>query len=94
MKLWGIVRKKQKIVDDAVMEFPGGRPQSVEAWEEVLSVVCHKLHLSRPILLNKHFEQLTQFARTAFLPADFIETVTFDRFEIEIFPEKTQSPGK
>ena len=90
MKIWATVKKKQKITGDVVLEIPGERPETIAAWEEILTEVCHDLHLSRPIMLNKHLAQLVNFARTTFLPADFIETVTFDRFEIEIFPEKSQ----
>ena len=42
----------------------------------------------KPVLLKKHVRDLLQFRRTVFYPADFMESVEFDRFEIEIFPEK------
>ncbi len=88
MKLWALLRTKQKIVRDVVMEFPVERPEDVDGWQEIIGELCRALHESRPVILNKHAEQLSRFSRTAFLPQDFIESVAFDKMEVEIFPEK------
>jgi len=87
MKLWGILRTKQKIVQDVVQEFEGGRPTDAAGWTPVIGEICASLDLSRPVLLEKHVNELARFSRTIFLPGDFMESVPFDRFEIEIFPE-------
>ena len=42
-------------------------------------------------MLDKHVRELERFGRTAFLPNDFMESVSFDRFEIELFPEKKKN---
>ena len=88
MKLWALLRLKQKIVKDVVMEFPVERPEDADGWQEIVGELCRALHESRPIILNKHADQLIRFSRTSFLPQDFIESVSFDRMEVEIFPEK------
>lgn len=90
MKIWALLRTHQKIVQDVVLEFPGERPTEEEAWQNIIDELCHALHQSRPVILNKHFQQLASFARTTFLPADFMEPVAFDKLELEIFPEKTK----
>jgi hypothetical protein len=37
---------------------------------------------------EKHVTELQRFSRTVFSQADFMESIPFDRFELEIFPEK------
>lgn len=64
------------------------QPNVISEWEEILTELCKPLDLSRPVLITKHIRELLQFRRTVFYPTDFMESVDFDRFEIEIFPEK------
>ena len=54
----------------------------------VLHELCQALDLSRPVILEKHIRELGQFSHTIFRQSDFMEPILFDRFEIEIFPEK------
>ena len=87
MKIWAKVIQHHKIVNEAVREFPA-RPSDAQGWNAVLTDLAKPLDLARPVLLNKHVQELAKFNRTVFSPADFIESVSFDRFELEIFPEK------
>lgn len=88
MRIWAKVHKEHKIIDQVVREFASARPASVDAWAAVITQLVKPLDLACPVLLQKHVRELAQFSRTVFLPADFMESVSFDRFEIEIFPEK------
>lgn len=87
MKIWALLRKNQRIQQDIVLEFATPRPVEADAWQPVIDMLCQGLNLSRPVILSKHIKQLNAFARTTFSPADFIESVGFDTFEIELFPE-------
>ena len=44
---------------------------------------CRKLDISRPIWLDKHQREWDEFGLTRFLPDDFLESVDFQRMEIE-----------
>lgn len=90
MRVWATVRKRQRILADVVREFPTGpgRPGDLEGWTPVIGELAAALDLSRPVILEKHVNELLKFSRTVFRPADFMEPVEFERFEIEIFPEK------
>ncbi|NLI53468.1 MAG: hypothetical protein GX417_04005 [Clostridiales bacterium] len=90
MKIWAKVIKHHKIVAEAVRDFPA-RPSDAEGWNPVLTELAKPLDLASPVLLKKHVEELARFSRTVFSPADFIESVSFDRFELEIFPEKKKT---
>ncbi len=84
MRLWGIIRKKQKMIGQYTVALASADTSAVwEAMDEIL----HKLDLSRPVILSKHESEWENYGRTAFLPQDFIESVPFDRFEIELLTD-------
>lgn len=74
-------------MQEAVREFPA-RPLELEEWARLIADIAKPLDLACPVLLQKHVQELARFNRTWFTQADFIEQVLFDRFELEIFPEK------
>ena len=87
MKIWAKVLKQHKIILEAVREFPA-RPLDALGWGQVITELAKPLDLASPVQLNKHVNELSQFNRTWFTQADYIENIAYDRFEIEIIPEK------
>ncbi len=87
MKIWAKVLKHHKIMQEAVREFPA-RPLDAQEWGQLIAQIVKPLDLASPVLLSKHVQELHRFNRTWFTQADFIESISFDRFELEIFPEK------
>ena len=85
MKIWGKIRKDNRTVSDAVAVVHAKSALEVEDWSEPFSSLCHKLNLSRPVILKKHVRDLEQFSHTVFFPSDFMEPVDFDKLEIELF---------
>lgn len=94
MKIWAKVIKTHKIVREAVQEFASARPSDADGWQHIIVELCKPLDLACPVILQKHASELARFARTVFLPGDFIESVSFDRFELEIFPEKKKGASR
>jgi hypothetical protein len=90
MRIWAKTIQNQRIQSEVVREFSLARPSDIQGWMPVLHELCQALDLSRPVVLEKHVRELDQFSHTAFKPRDFMEPVLFDRFEIEIFPEKKE----
>lgn len=91
MRVWAKVYRQHKIMKDVVREFPTpARALDSEDWRSMLIELAKPLDLACPILLEKHINELRRFRRTVFVPTDFIESVAFDRFEVELFPEKKQ----
>lgn len=90
MKLWGIIRKNDKIQRQHAIEYEGLTRDTASDWDELISPLCQELDLSRPLILKKHLMEIDEFSRVVFLPSDFIEPVDFDKFEIEIFYPKKQ----
>ncbi len=50
---------------------------------DALSEACRKLDISRPLWLDKNQREWDDFGQTRFLPDAFMESVNFDRLEIE-----------
>lgn len=67
------------------------RPTEAEEWGGVLSELCKPLDLSRPVVLQKHANELERFGTTSFSERDFMESIDFDRLELEIYPEKKEN---
>ena len=91
MRIWAKIIQNQKIQSDVVREFALARPFDLADWIPILHELCQALDLARPVVLEKHIRELNQFSHTAFRPSDFMESVVFDRFEVEIFPEKKEA---
>lgn len=90
MRIWAKTIQHQKIKSDVVREFALARPSDLEGWMPVLHELCQALDLARPVVLENHVRELDQFSHTVFRASDFMEPIGFDRFEIEIFPEKKE----
>ncbi|MBO4297237.1 MAG: hypothetical protein J5998_00435, partial [Clostridia bacterium] len=61
------------------------------AWgdeRDALREACHDMDVPAPIWLNKNENEFEQFRRTAFTADSFVESVSFDRMEIEFLDDK------
>ena len=87
-RLWGKLIKKHRIWRDVVSETDG---DDAAATQEALSEVCYRLDIPRPIWLDKHTEEIERFGYTSFSQDHFIESINFDKFEIEFLREKHRS---
>jgi len=93
MKLWGVLKIRQKIVASHVAEVPDA-PMPDEAWlHEAIGEICSVLDIGRPVVLKKHADDFCKFSRVVFRKEDFMEKTHFDLFEIERIDEKRSSTG-
>lgn len=90
MRIWGKIIKDHKIMKDVVQEFALARPSDIYGWTPIISTLCTILDIERPVILEKHIHDLSVFSNTSFRKADFMDSISYDRFEIEIFPEKKE----
>lgn len=91
MRIWAKIICDQRIQNQTVREFNSLRSFSKEEIEDIVHTLCQELDLSRPVLLNKHFNEFLQFQRITFRAPDFMEPVSFDKFEIELLKEKKRN---
>ena len=48
-----------------------------------INEICHRLDIPSPVVLNYHINNFINFSSCRFKPTDFVESVNFDKFEIE-----------
>ena len=81
--IWVRLMKKNRIDKDLTA------PCSLETWQEALENACQKMDVPRPMILPRHERDWDQFSQVRFLPDHFVESVNFDRMEVEfIDPDK------
>ncbi len=87
-KIWGILRQKEKIALDTVVELADAD------LDEALDTLCHKLDIPRPVVLRKHREEFARFFRTRFTKGDFVESLPYTTFEVELLRMKKKDAEK
>lgn len=88
MRIWAKTTIRQTIVNQTVREFGSLRSFSYEELTAILHELCQDLDLARPVLLDKHVREFSRFQRLTFKAADFMDSIPFDTFEIEVLKEK------
>ena len=91
MRIWAKTTIEHKIQTEVVQEFALARPSDLLGWTPIIDALCRALDVARPVILNKHVHELNTFSHTFFKVSDFMDDIAFDRFEIEIFPEKKRN---
>ena len=94
MRIWLKIIQDHRMSQQAVREFDSPRPAGIPGWHAVLTEAGKELDLACPVLLKKHLYELDRFSRTVFSPSDFMESVPFDRLELEIIDEKSKKPER
>ena len=81
--IWVRLMHKNRIERDVTVDCAHAR------WQEALEDACRQLDVSRPLILPRHERDFSQFNQARFLPEHFVESVSFDRMEVEfIDPDK------
>lgn len=76
-QLWVRLIRKQRIKANLTLPMPD------DALTETLEEACRRLDVPRPLWLGKHEREYQQFQRTSFTQEHFLESIAFDRMEIE-----------
>ena len=75
-RLWARIIAKHRIV----------RSETVDLMDDLsnaLHELCSKMDIPRPLFLSKHQREWDLFQQTSFSKDHFVESVTFDKLEIE-----------
>ena len=83
INIWGKIFVNEKIVKHFTVSV---QPSECTFFDMIKSL-CEGLDIPTPVLLNKHISDFNKFSMTLFKPADFIESVNFDKFIVEYLPE-------
>ena len=81
MRLWIMLKTNQKIKEQLTVELiTPGLSDVISALDDALK----QLDISRPLILHKHEREIGEYGKTWFKQSDFMESVRFDRMEIEV----------
>ena len=83
--IWVRLIKHGKILESAV------QPCAAEEWEEALTEACGRLAAPKPVILPRHERDYASFHQARFLPEHFVESVSFDRMEVEYIDPEARS---
>jgi len=86
-RLWGKVMKNNRFVKEMVFEIDDFSMSRTEKVLECLDQSCMAFDLQKPMWFDKNTKEMIRFAKTSFHEDQFIETIDFDYFEIEIIEE-------
>lgn len=86
--LWARAIKNHRIARSETVPWEGDLP-------EALSALCAALDIPRPMMLQKHDREWADFSQTSFTKDHFIESIPFDKVEIErIDPDAKKKQSK
>ncbi len=81
VRIWAKVLIEEKIIKDMIYE--NQEKFDFEHFFDYISDICQNFDISTPVILSKHISHYVNFNNATFLPSDFAETVSFDKFVIE-----------
>lgn len=81
IRIWAKTVKNNKIKKSYVYESIDNF--NVETFYVHLQEICHAMDIPTPVLLKYHIECYLKFNNCKFLPRDFVESINFDKLEIE-----------
>lgn len=87
IRLWGKVITNNKIVTSTESTCIDEIDYQ-EQLKKCIIDICYKLDLQKPFWLSKNLKEYNKYKKTSFKQDNFIELISFDKFEIEVIEEK------
>lgn len=86
-RCWGKLMRRNKFLSDKVVEINNPSLTREEKIDMAIDEFTMAFDIQRPMWFDKNTKDMKQFARTQFYDDQFIESINFDYFEIEIIEE-------
>lgn len=80
IKIWGKILVEDKIIKSSTISVD----EKNTSFFDMLKDLCGSINIPTPVLLDKHVYDFNLFHTCIFKPSDFVESVVFDRFAIEL----------
>lgn len=90
LKVWGLIRKNNRIVQDMVAECQENDIEQEEALYSCVHEICYEFDLQRPIWLPKNQREYEDYKRIVLTQDNFIEPIDFDTLELEILSDEDE----
>lgn len=86
-RIWGVLRKNNKIILDKAAVCDDDRLSNEEKLQDCIQKICYEFDLQKPIWLPKNDREFKKYNRAVLTQDNFIETIFFDTFEVELLLE-------
>ena len=80
IKIWGKLVVKDTVIKSQTIEVD----ETSTSFFEMLKGLSESLNIATPVLLDKHVYDFNLFHTCIFKPDDFVESVVFDKFVLEL----------
>ena len=90
MQVWMTLRKKSKIIKDAMVEYDENAPFDT-AILNAMTDTLRQWDVPRPMVLSRHKADWDQFGRILFMKDHFVESFPFDVLELEAIIERKET---
>ncbi|NLN42185.1 MAG: hypothetical protein GX160_09445 [Clostridiales bacterium] len=84
LRVWGLIRKNNKIVKDMIAEYLGNDIKEIDALHKCIEEICYEFDLQRPLWFPKNQREYEEYRRIVLTQDNFMEPIDFDTFELEI----------
>lgn len=88
LRVWAIIRRDNKIIQDMVSEYLEDDLSEIEQFHQCIHEICYEFDLQRPMWLPKNQREYEEYRRVVLNQDNFIESISFDALELEILEEK------
>jgi len=86
-RIWGKIMKSNRFKADHIVAIDNHALSKEEKLDMALDEFTLKFDIQKPLWFDKNSKDMKQFGRTQFFEDQFIETIDFDYFEIEIIED-------
>jgi hypothetical protein len=80
--------KNNEILEDKVYESENVDLELIEKVNQGVISLCYDFDLSRPMWLADNERDIKMVGKTSFYDHHFVDSITFDYFEVEIIEDK------
>lgn len=87
LRVWGIIRKNNKILKDMVADYAGDDIREIDMLHHCIQRICYDFDLQRPMWLPKNQREYEDYRRILLTQDNFIEPIDFDVLELEILDD-------
>ena len=89
LRVWFRVMRHNKIVEETVTE--SALADEAAAMAQALQASCLAFDIARPLWLSLNERDIERYRRTTLTQDNFMEHIAFDKLEIEILEEDSDS---
>ncbi|MFQ9510430.1 MAG: hypothetical protein ACLRZ7_05880 [Lachnospiraceae bacterium] len=86
-RMWGKLYRENRLLADSMICNDDPNTTRTKKVFDALNTLCYDFDLSVPIWLDSNIQEFKRISKTRFSKDNFVETIDFDYFEIQVVEE-------